>query len=331
MAYYTIINGRRYDRSLIINADFMTRSQGDGRISEKDARKLWRQANDGGRLTEIEEQTLHYLLGSYNWTDKALHFMLDAIAQEQEKLKSYYKIIGGLRFDKKILVEAKKLTEGRGDGRISYEDAQMLWEAVVDSGELKVEENRSIQLVFQQYSWTDKALEWFLARMAEISKEPEEELEDLSVINHILNHQFQVPGLVLEYGEKELQRQLQFRENELAFDEALEMALESIFYNVERRDSFKNLVLNVAGLEFDPDNWEEENTKIREALNGARLSLLPDESNLNEDDREFDLPPDGEQLDNNWIFTLSSSISDHGFWVVVDRKGEKDAYNYGVN
>ena len=64
--YYEYINGQRYDASLIRNARFRTRNQGDGRISREDAQTLWQIAMDGGRITEVEANTLRYLIGELN-------------------------------------------------------------------------------------------------------------------------------------------------------------------------------------------------------------------------------------------------------------------------
>ena len=62
---YQFINGQRYEASLISNGLFRVKGAGDDRISLQDARDLWKIALDGGRITEIEENTLHYLMESH--------------------------------------------------------------------------------------------------------------------------------------------------------------------------------------------------------------------------------------------------------------------------
>ena len=39
-SYYQVIEGERYDRSLLLLADNLVKGQGDGRISEEDMKKL---------------------------------------------------------------------------------------------------------------------------------------------------------------------------------------------------------------------------------------------------------------------------------------------------
>ena len=46
-SYYKIINGQRYDRKLLEKAEALTKGQGDGRISQKDAETLYSMITDG--------------------------------------------------------------------------------------------------------------------------------------------------------------------------------------------------------------------------------------------------------------------------------------------
>lgn len=68
-SYYKIINGIRYDRSLLELGESLTKGHGDGRISRKDAEQLWQQAQDGKGLTDTEKRTLEYLLEHLKWTE----------------------------------------------------------------------------------------------------------------------------------------------------------------------------------------------------------------------------------------------------------------------
>lgn len=331
MNYYRVIKGISYDKSLLCFAQSKINGKGDGRISEEDAGEIWRLAIDGGRITESEERTFLYLLENLNWTNPARKLIEGALKEEQTKLKSFYKIIDGKRHDKRILIETENRTKGRGDGRISLEDAKELWPFIADAGEMKVEERRSVDFVLESYNWTENAKDWFEAKVGKIPKEAEESPNFLSMIQHILNTQFGVPRLELEYNMGDLQKQVYLPINNLSFDEALEMALESIFYYRERGDSFRNFLVNIFGQDRDSDTEHVELGRVRKILDSSILSLLPDESNKLEDDRLFDSPPEGEKVAENWIFILNTEISDHNFYVIVDRSGEKDTYNYGFN
>ena len=70
-SYYKTIHGVRYDRSLLEAADERIAGQGDGRISEQDAKELVELSKDGGRVTETELRTLKHIRENYRFTPKA--------------------------------------------------------------------------------------------------------------------------------------------------------------------------------------------------------------------------------------------------------------------
>ena len=74
-SYYQVIEGERYDRSLLLLADNLVKGQGDGRISEADMKKLLKSAMDGNRITECEKKTLYFISKQYNTTDNAKEYL----------------------------------------------------------------------------------------------------------------------------------------------------------------------------------------------------------------------------------------------------------------
>ena len=74
-SYYEIINGVKYDRSLLLKADNLVKGQGDGRISEEDMKNLLAEAADNNKITDIEKQTLFYISEQYNATMKAKDYL----------------------------------------------------------------------------------------------------------------------------------------------------------------------------------------------------------------------------------------------------------------
>ena len=74
-SYYEIINGVKYDRSLLLKADNLVKGQGDGRISEEDMKNLLAEAADNNKITNIEKQTLFYISEQYNATMKAKDYL----------------------------------------------------------------------------------------------------------------------------------------------------------------------------------------------------------------------------------------------------------------
>ena len=74
-SYYTIIDGNKYDRCLILLAENLVKGQGDGRISEDDMKKLIKSAEDGNKITDCEKKTLNYICNHFNATDKAIKYL----------------------------------------------------------------------------------------------------------------------------------------------------------------------------------------------------------------------------------------------------------------
>ena len=70
-SYYQVIEGERYDRSLLLLSDNLVKGQGDGRISETDMKKLVETALDGNKITDCEKKTLKFISNQYNTTDNA--------------------------------------------------------------------------------------------------------------------------------------------------------------------------------------------------------------------------------------------------------------------
>lgn len=70
-SYYKQIDGKRYDRSLLLLADNLIKGRGDGRISEADMEKLIVSAMDGNKITECEKNTLKFISKQYNTTENA--------------------------------------------------------------------------------------------------------------------------------------------------------------------------------------------------------------------------------------------------------------------
>ena len=73
----------------------------------------------------------------------------------------YYKTIDGVKYDAEIIELAEKLVKGRGDGRLSVDDAGQILEAVKDGGVYTDVEKDTMAYVRDNYNWTDAADEWF--------------------------------------------------------------------------------------------------------------------------------------------------------------------------
>lgn len=76
-------------------------------------------------------------------------------------MASYYKTIDGVKMDRELLEAADEAIAGRGDGRISQADAEMLLEKVKDGDSYTDVEKATVKHIRENYKWTDEADEWF--------------------------------------------------------------------------------------------------------------------------------------------------------------------------
>lgn len=309
-SYYAIIAGNRYNASLINNARFRTRGSGDGRISVQDAQELWRIAMDGGRITEIEEDTIAYLLEAFNWTDAARTWLEKEMSVEVEKIKSYYQVIDGLRYDRKILQEADRRVAGQGDGRISLDDAEMLLPLVGDFGDVTIVEERTLQYLFDNYKWTPEAESWFRTKVDPISKQSSVG----PLLLHIMESEYGFQQLPFAYYEAEAVQQMLDHENKVSLPNALRKALDSLLNDTGEK-TFRSI-----GYSSEPP---------KEFLEGGRLVLLPGDMASEPSLSSFPAPSRGESIRENWIFGLELfDLTDDIFWIIVPRDGSGPAYNY---
>lgn len=71
MTYYKTIEGQKMDYAIIEEASRMIQGVGDGRISEKDAQRLFSLVKDGNTITDVEKDTIEYISKNYNWASNA--------------------------------------------------------------------------------------------------------------------------------------------------------------------------------------------------------------------------------------------------------------------
>ncbi len=76
-------------------------------------------------------------------------------------MASYYRTIKGKKYDRALLDLAESLTSGRGDGRISLQDARAILKKVKDGGEYSDTEKRTMQYIRDNFKFTESANKWF--------------------------------------------------------------------------------------------------------------------------------------------------------------------------
>lgn len=75
--------------------------------------------------------------------------------------ENYYKQIDGKKYDRAMVEFCDEASAGAGDGRISKDDAEKLFELVKDGDRYTEVEKNTMKYIRDNYNWTDAADEWF--------------------------------------------------------------------------------------------------------------------------------------------------------------------------
>ncbi len=78
---------------------------------------------------------------------------------------SYYTVIRGKKYDRRMLELAEGLTSGRGDGRISINDAKNLLRVVKDANNYSVTEKQTMEYIRKHFKFTKEGDEFFRAEI----------------------------------------------------------------------------------------------------------------------------------------------------------------------
>mgnify|MGYP000529200682 CR=1 FL=1 len=245
---------------------------------------------------------------------------------------SYYKIINGIQYDKLLLDMAEGLTIGRGEGRISELEIQSLVQEAQDKKKITAIELATLHYIRQNYPFTGKAAAWFNAHFS-----PENPIDVQATIQKIVVTEFQMPGLEIIIEASNVQTQSELPHNKISFEQALRASLYSFLNDDAHFESPRGLVENVYELYRDKFDTEEAwnaalTAKVREYLRENSQLVLHPLRPLTDDETIVAAPESGEKVQENWIFQLDlRRLSDHLYWAITDRTGEKLTYNYGFN
>lgn len=178
---------------------------------------------------------------------------------------SYYKTIRGIRYDRALLEEAKLLTQGQGDGRISLSDMQQLVSAAQDGGKLTDTEIRTLDYISQHFKVTEKAREWYALQTFRT--------KDLDgMVRSILEGRLGLSGISWEIDPGYLARQ-EALDNDLDFAEALYKGVRGFLDEAESSTSLRD-VLSME-TDIDLEDQQEIEAELREWMKEATLYLVP--------------------------------------------------------
>lgn len=250
-------------------------------------------------------------------------------------MASYYKIVNGRKYDRSLLEFAESLTQGRGDGRISEQDAAQLLRRARDGWRITLIEERTLAFLLEELAWTDKALDWWKAHWTPPA-EAEPTLEEL--LTQVIRREYRLEGLQWVVNEADVAQQHAIEPRLVPFATALREAVRCFLFDEDDYETPRNLVREVHGYWPDqiPDAEARLYQHLLDYLNAGTLFLLPLFSEeLTEEERDalpFYPPEWGERPEQNWLFGLRlPTLSDHLYWAVVDRSGRRASYCYGFN
>ena len=164
--------------------------------------------------------------------------------------------------------------------------------------------------------------------------------EELQRSYEVLKNEFGLDKIQYNYNKKFLMEQIEKCNTDddckVTFRKGLEKALISILHDMNDVES----PLDIARYAVE----EKYHLYMRYPLSQNNLyltkRLLREFLNSNESsisigdyvDDNFYPPEYGESVEDNWAFFIYlPELSDHLYWVIVDKSGEKETYNYGFN
>ena len=158
MSDVQVVKHIRLQEDLLALASSSIEGRGDGRISYANAHRLLMQAMRRGHITRTERRTLRYIMHTHNITDKARKYLETQLSR----------IDGTKHYDLKLIQAAEAATQGRGDGRISMEDALPMMEMVEGKfGKMNNADRRTMEYILLSYKCTWPAIALMKATMGE--------------------------------------------------------------------------------------------------------------------------------------------------------------------
>ncbi len=163
--------------------------------------------------------------------------------------------------------------------------------------------------------------------------------DEIARADRIIQDDFGFPSLRLVANTRLLQKELDAdQQDKLTVSQATQLAMAVILDDISTIESPLNIAAHgwasthgrKLNAELTVDQKSAARLFLREQMQDSRSSLA---LHLGDTVKGQDYPPEqGESIKDNWIFVLHiPSLSDHLYWVIVDRSGRKAPYLYGFN
>lgn len=79
-----------------------------------------------------------------------------------------YVQIDGVQYEKELLDLAKELTTGKGEGKVSHDEAQQLITSAQDGTKVTETELATLRYIRKNFEFTDKAAQYFDAAVSSL-------------------------------------------------------------------------------------------------------------------------------------------------------------------
>lgn len=205
---------------------------------------------------------------------------------------SYYKIIGGVRYDRSLLEAAEAFTKGRGESKISLEEIQQLYTQANDGGSITAIEQTTLHYIAQHFQLTSKAKTW----LSEQIPMPANDVD--SILQRVLREEFSLPNIRTVITSETVQQYLDAGSTR-SWEAVLRGALEGYLKGSQGQLSFAACV---ARRDRMYDDLPNPTALLKSYLDRGTLYLIPPDANA-ATDLPYDLP---HVLDaaNFWTFVL---------------------------
>ncbi len=236
---------------------------------------------------------------------------------------SYYKVIDGVKYDRRLLEFAESLTQGKGDGRISQEDAEQILEIAQDARLLTPIEYRTLQYILDNMKFTEKAAQWLREQLN--TKSPFERL-----LNSIVREGFGLKNLRLNIDEAEVNRQMNAFANPVGFPLALREMINHFINGGDSSTSVRDIAYLEKGIDFE--DMEASRPKIKALIDEGTLQLFPIEylELIQNGQLDFKFPIFEQPINEYWAFGLTTpAFPGYYFIGFVNREDWYDVYHTG--
>jgi len=92
-------------------------------------------------------------------------------------MASYYEVIDGLKLDRAVIDAVRKGVEGKGDGRVSVEDAKEVFEKLKDGNKVTRIERWTLRFCQTEFHWTEAAEDYIVKALEDVPQEDDDEGE----------------------------------------------------------------------------------------------------------------------------------------------------------